>query len=179
MRLLLYSMEFSDFISNKKIFHADHELLRDEAIQELLDKQTDYDMIAYTGLKKIMLINIDALQIDHANNYYYEYDIDDQCDIITDFHIADSPHIKLSIIVGSYQYESSEILLTAAPYSRFKLRITFTTVPDAFKEIRIHYTKHLCTADLVKQLAYSTLLTKSMVYSNGICIKRELTKYGR
>jgi hypothetical protein len=98
--------------------------------------------------------------------------------IYKDF-FADDPRLKLSIIVGSYQYESSEILLTAAPYSRFKLRITFTTVPDAFKEIRIHYTKYLCTADLVKQLAYSTLLTKTMVYSNGICIKRELTKYGR
>jgi hypothetical protein len=167
-----------------------------EALELLCDKQDDYDIIAFGCLKKLLIMNIGVLQSDHCGRYYYEYDINDKCDYITDFTIS-CGGLKFTprIVIGLDEYEADkirELILVAAVHSPIKLRVYFDAAPNAnmladtkpydimpnsSKEIRIHYTAHICSNSVVYRLTHSTVLTDLIVYSGGMCINRELTKY--
>ena len=176
-------MNFDEFMTNKKVFNSDKFMSDIEGLELLLSKQNDFDMVKYPCIKKLMILNIPVMEKDNDGNYYYDYELKRDCDIISDFTVnSNVPNIKYSFICGINEYEINDlkyILLAACLYSAFKLRITFTNdnIPKTEdKEIFLTYYKYICNRNISYFLMKNKMITPSIIYSEGCCLKNNLIK---
>ena len=174
-------MNFEEFMTDKKVFVSDDFMSDTEGLKLLLSKQSEFDMVKYPYIKKLLILNIPVMEKDNDGNYYYDCEIKRDCDIISDFTVnSNDPNIKFSFICGINEYEINDlkyILLAACVYSAIKLRITFNDdkIPiKEKKEVIFSYYKYISNRNISFYLMKNKMITPAIIYSEGSCLKNNL-----
>jgi len=170
-------MNFDEFMTDKKVFVSNDFMSDVEGLKLLLSKQSEYDIVKYPCVKKLLIFNIPVMEKDNDGNYYYDCELKRDCDIISDFAVnSNDPNIKFSFICGINEYEINElknILLAACAYSAVKLRITFNDdkIPKTEKkEVIFTYYKYICNRNISYYLMKNKMITPAIIYSEGCCL---------
>ena len=171
-------MNFEEFMTDKKVYVSDQFMSDTEGLKLLLSKQSEFDIVKYPFIKKILIFNIPVMEKDNDGNYYYDCEIKRDCDIISDFTInSNDLNIRFSFICGINEYEINDlkyILLAACVYSAIKLRITFNDdkMPRTEKtEVIFTYYKYICNRNISYYLMKNKMITPTIIYNEGLCLK--------
>ena len=168
---------YNDLINKKNIYHSNENMSRFEGLTLLIDKEKDYDIITYNDETKLLFLNIGVLKANKNGNFYYDYEIDRDSDIIDNIDIIiDDLNVKLSYIIGLDEYELKDInefLYIASVYNSFKLRIIFNEIPIPNKEIIIKSRKYLLKSELRQLLMRNKIITDSIIYIDGCTRKKD------
>lgn len=173
-------MDFNEYMKDKRIFACNDSLTSMQSLELLLSKQNDFDIVKYPYLKKILILNIPMMEKDNDGNYYYDYELQRDCDFISDFTINanDNPNVKFSFVCGLFEYKLEElkvILLAACMYTPIKLRITFNEKKE--KEIIFTCYKYLCNRNISYYLMKNKMITPVIIYNEGVCLKNHIIQY--
>ena len=170
-------MNFEEYMKDKSVFilNNDKNLEYYESFKILIEKEKEFSMIKYNYHKNLLVLNIAVMECDNNGKYYYDYEIERDCDIIDDFKfIANDLDVTFKFICGLNEFSIDEIksfLLVSAMYNQLKLRITFNEISRTNKEISIYYSKYLCKTDIKKELMKNRIITPSIIYNQGVCIR--------
>lgn len=168
---------YNDLINKKNIFHSNENMTRLEGLTLLIDKEKDYDIITYNDETKLLFLNIGVLKANKNGNFYYDYEIDRDSDIIDNINIViNDLNVNLSYIIGLDEYELKDIkefLYIASLYNCFKLRIVFNEIPIPNKEIIIKSRKYLLKSELKQLLMRNKIITDSIIYIDGCTRKKD------
>lgn len=169
-------MDFNEYMKDKIIFNSNNYLTTEQGLDLFIQKENEYDLIGYSYLKKLLILNIPILESNNDGKYYYEYIFNRDCDIISGFNfIATDLDVTFTFICGYDEYNIlniKEFLLTSSIFNELKLRITFNKIPEINKEILIYYCKYICNNDIRNYLNNNKIITSSLIYNNGVCIKK-------
>ena len=166
---------YDNFISNKKILHADNVNNYTDALIFYINNKKNFDIITYNNFDQFSLLNVDILKKDNNDNYYYEYSVPKIGDIIDNIHIECLIQTKINYYINNYEYKSNEFdefIFVAAPYSELKIRITFLEIPKNNTEFIIKSTNYILNNEDIKKLSSSKVITKKNIYNEGICISK-------
>lgn len=170
-------INYNDLINKNKIYHSNENMTRLEGLRLFNDKEKDYDMITYNDEIKLLFLNVGVLKANKNGNFYYDYEIDRDSDIIDNIDIIiDNLNVKLSYIIGLDEYEIKDIkefIYVASIYNYFKLRIVFNEIPIPNKEIIIKSRKYLLKSELRQLLMRNKIITDSIIYIDGCTRKKD------
>ncbi len=169
-------IDLYDFLSKKKIIHSEMTTNYKHGLIFFIENKEQCDAITYNSVRHFSINNISMLELDEKGNYFYEFSVDMTSDIIDNIIFEKSPNLssQFTYYIGGKIYLPNEIkkfITCAAPYSDFKVRITFFQKPnnnDEFKMIMRNYLlnpedrKILCTHSLGVKCDYFS-------YYNGVC----------
>ena len=145
-----------------------------EALLFFVENKENADIITYNKVDIFSLLSVDVLRIG-KQHYYYEYSVDRTGDIIDNIRFESSnKNIRINYYIGGYKYEPSEVkefILVSAPYTDFKIRITFLEKPSNEDEFSIHSRVYLLDTEYRKKMARNTVITNTNIYKDGICAK--------
>jgi len=80
------------------------------------------------------LFEISLFKIDSDGNYFYEYSLEKNSDMINNIRLESVLNLKLTYNIGGIEYTPEEIekfLLISAPFHDFKIKITFLEKPKS------------------------------------------------
>jgi len=168
-------INYDDMINNLNILHSNTISNMTDGLKFLIDSQCDG--ISYNRTREFLLSNIDVFERDNYGNYFYEYSLDRENDIIDNFNFeSTNKNVKYNYIIGGYKYDINDInefITIASQYSDFIIRITFLEKPNINDEIKMYYRVFLLETDLRNYFIKNAIKTKSILYSDGMCNRLE------
>jgi len=172
-------INYYDFINGIMILHSKTVNNSADGIKFLIENDTD--AVTYNHTDKLLLFNISVLHIDSDGNYYHDYFLEKNCDIISNIHFASSRkiNVKLTYYIGGIEYkfkEINELLLACGLHNEFKIRITFMEKPSVDDEFSFSSKMFVLKPKCTDILRHNTVYTKNNIYHNGICFKKIPTK---
>jgi len=99
------------------------------------------DIITYDSKIILILYNNNIVNKNSDNNYYYEYELNYDCDIIENIRIETKIKLYIKYIINNMEYENFDSLLVKN--KNLKLKIIFLNKPLSINEIIIHYKSYL------------------------------------
>ena len=172
------TINLEDFLSSKKIVHGESEINHTNGIRFLIENQEkeNADIITYNYTKHFSMFGISVLEMDKKGNYFYEYSLDRNGDIVDNicFESCSNLNAQLSYYIGGIEYTPEEIdkfVVVSAQYHDFKVRITFLKKPNPGDEFKILSRYYLINSPDRTLLSKSRIRTKNNIYNYGMCIK--------
>ena len=131
------------------------------------------DIISYNTQKKLMMFNVDMLEIDKDRNRIYTFPLKKEADIIDNIHIVSPDNVKVKYIIGGYEYDHINTFLSvSARYHEFHFKLIFTTEPKFRDEITICYRNYLLNSELKESIIRTPVIkTDTNKYNNGMCLR--------
>ena len=171
------TLNIYNFLNKRTMLHSKKVLTFYEGIAFFIDNQHNFDIITYNHTDIFSLFNVAFLKKDADGNYFYEYRFEKHSDIIDNICIT-SPDIKFNItynISGIYYRpeELTKFISVSAPYSDFKVIITFLSKPSPETVFIIEFRNYLINTDDRRLLAKSHVETANNIYVSGVCIKKD------
>jgi hypothetical protein len=172
------TIDLEDFLSSKKIVHGESEINHTNGIRFLIENQEkeNADIITYNYTRRFSMLNISVLEIDKNGNYFYEYSLDRNADIVDNirFESCSNLNAQLTYYIGGIEYLPEEIekfVVVSAQYHEFKVRITFTEKPNLGDKFKLLFRYYLINSPDRTLLSKSRIKTKTNIYNYGMCIK--------
>jgi hypothetical protein len=172
------TINLEDFLSSKKIVHGESEINHTNGIRFLIENQEkeNADIITYNYTKHFSMFGISVLEMDKKGNYFYEYSLDRNGDIIDNIRFESLSNLKvqLSYYIGGIEYSPEEIdkfVVVSAQYHDFKVRITFLEKPNPGDEFKILSRYYLINLQDKGLLSKNRIRTENNIYNYGMCIK--------
>jgi len=169
-------IDFQDFLTNKKIFTSNF-LNEYDAAKYLLNNKENMDIITYNFTRHFSMFNVDVLEKDKNENYYYDVSVDKIGDIVDNIGVKSGENIKLqlSYIIGNNEYQQeqfNEFVIISAKYTSLKIRITFLEKPLMDSEFKINLRYYLLQDNYRELLISHQVMTKNNKYYGGYCYKK-------
>ncbi len=171
------AINLQEFLSSKTILHSDSACEFDDVLRIIIENKPTADIITYNNTRHFLLSRMGDLEKDIDEHYFYEFTVDNNGDIVDNirFETASNLTVLLSYNIGGINYtpeELDEFVIVSSQYNNLTIRVTFLEEPTADDEFNI-ISKYYFIINLQyrKLLATSTVITKSNIYSNGICVK--------
>lgn len=123
------------------------------------------------------------LNVDQDGNLYFETSVNRDGDIVDTFSFNQSNYstrIKVTIFIGRDEYSHSqvdEIVIAAAAYEDFAIRVTFLQTPRQDEEIELrsrYYMFHNQDRQLLKRAIVDT---RNFFYGSGMCCYKNDVKH--
>ncbi len=172
------TIDLEYFLSSKKIVHSEREMYHSEGLTFFLEnnQKENTDIITYNYTRRFSMLSISVLEIDKNGNYFYEYSLDRNGDIVDNirFESCSNLNAQLSYYIGGIEYTPEEIdkfVVVSAQYHEFKVRITFLEKPNPGDEFKILSRYYLINSQDRSLLSKSRIKTKNNIYNYGMCIK--------
>ena len=172
------TIDLEDFLSSKKIIHSETEMNHINGIRFLIENQEkeNADIITYNYTKQFSIFGISVLEMDKKGNYFYEYYLDRNGDIIDNIRFESLSNLKVQLTynIGGIEHTPEEIdkfVVISAQYHEFKVRITFLENPNPGDEFKILSRYYLINSQDRELLSKSRITTKNNIYNYGMCIK--------
>ncbi len=161
------TIDYKKFINSKSIKHSDDANDYFSGLKFLI--QSEADIVTYNGIDKLLLFNISVLNIDKDGNYFYEYAINRNYDIIDNISFnSTNKNIKMTYTINQLEYDIlNEFISISAQYSEFKLKFTFTEKPSVDDVIEIKYRNYLINSKDRELLSKNMVVTDAHKYSSG------------
>ena len=107
------------------------------------------------------------------NNYFYEYDIKNDGDIMDNIRINLPKNAIVNFLIGGYEYDNINTFINLnAPYSEFKLKFIFTEKPTKDDPIGIYYDCYILDGyERNKMRNIKKIKTRTNLYEDGMCLK--------
>ena len=168
-------INYYEFLKEISILQCKNAKNSADGIKSLIENNTD--AITYNHTDKLLLFNVSVLHIDNEGNYFYDYFLEKNCDVISGITFASSRKltVKLTYYIGGIEYkygEIDELLIVCGMYNEFKIRITFLEKPLIDDEFSFSSKMIVLKPKCVDRLRYNTVVTKNNIYHNGICFKK-------
>ena len=172
------TIDLEDFLSSKKIVHGEREMNHTEGLTFFLEnnQKENTDIITYNYTRRFSMLSISVLEIDKNGNYFYEYSLDRNADIVDNIRFESSSNLyaQLTYYIGGIEYLPEEIekfVVVSAQYHEFKVRITFTEKPNLGDKFKLLFRYYLINSPDRTLLSKSRIKTKTNIYNYGMCIK--------
>ena len=123
------------------------------------------------------------LNVDQDGNLYFETSVNRDGDIVDNFSFNQSSYstrIKVTFFIGRDEYSHSqvdEIVIAAAAYEDFVIRVTFLQTPRQDEEIELrsrYYMFHNQDRQLLKR---AIVHTRNFFYGSGMCCYKNDVKH--
>ena len=168
------TIDLYDFLSNKTIIHSENATNFHDGLIFFIENKEQADAITYNSVRHFSINNISMLELDENGNYFYEFSVDRNGDIIDNIFFEKSPNLstQFTYYIGGKRYLPNEVkkfVSCAAMYSDFKVRITFFEKPNANDEFKMTMRNYLLDTGERKSLARSDIKCDDIIYSNGVC----------
>jgi len=172
-------INYYEFMENASIVYSNDEMNYIDAVKFFIHNRETHegevDMFAYNNKEKFLLSSVDFLQVDNNDNYFFEYTLNRDCDIMDNIEVSPkNENIKITYFIGGHQYDAQvvkEFIFVAAMYHCFKIRITFLEKPSENIEFIVHSRKYIMELELREKIMESKLTTDSNIYDQGMCTK--------
>lgn len=167
------TINLQDFLSSKTILHNDTPCEYNNALRFFIENKDNVDIITYENTRHFSLLNVSVLERDTDGNYFYQFSIKRDGDIIDNIRYESISGIpaQLSYYIGGDKYSPEEVdkfVIVSSMYHDFQIRVTFLekqTTNDGFKILSRYY---LVNTEDRKKLATSRVETENIFYSNGM-----------
>jgi hypothetical protein len=174
---IIMAINLEDFLLSKRILHSNIINNYQDAINFYINNKHNTDIVTYTSIRHFVLFNISVLEKDEEDNYFYEFSIQRSGDRIDDIHFESDSNmnVQMSYYIGDIKYtpeEINEFIIIHSQYYNLQIRITFLEKPTMNDEFKIISRYYIINAQDRRILATSNIETKNMVYSNGICNRK-------
>ena len=162
-------------MSHTNILHCHTATKFIEGLEFFVKNEEKMSIVTYNSTDKFFLPSIDSLQKDINNNYYFEYRPKREGDIMDNISIKPiDKNIIISYYIGGYEYEPKnvkEFIYVCAMFNVFKIRLTFLETPTENYKFFVCSRNYILKKGLRKYLYDKTLVTDSIIYSEGTCTK--------
>jgi len=171
------AINLQEFLSSKTILHSETASEFDDALRILIEDKPTADIITYNHTRHFLLSSMGVLEKDIDEHSFYEFTVEKSCDIVDNirFETASNLTVQLSYNIGGINYtpeELDEFVIVSSQYNNLTIRITFLEEPTADDEFNIISQYYfIINLQYRRLLETSTVITKSNIYSNGICVK--------
>ncbi len=167
-------IDLYDFLSNRKIIHSETVTNYYDGLTFFIENKEHADTITYNSVRHISINNVSMLELDEKGNYFYEFFVDRDSDIIDNIFFEKSPNLsaQFTYYISGKRYLPNEIkkfVTCAAIYNDFKVRITFFEKPNANDEFKMIMRNYLLDTEERILLARSHIKCDNIIYSNGVC----------
>lgn len=161
------TIDYKNFINSKSIKHSDEANDYLSGLKFLI--QSEADIVTYNRIDKLLLFNVAVLNIDKDGNYFYDYPINRNYDIIDNISFnSTNKNIKMTYTLSKLEYDIlNEFISISAPYNEFLLRFTFTEKPSIDDIIEIKYRNYLINSKDRELLSKNMVVTDTHKYSDG------------
>ena len=167
-------INLSDFLENKTISHSESASNLTEGLKYFIENEINgVDAITYNSIRQFSIANIGVLEKDENEHFFYEYTIERTSDIVDNISLECSENLKavLSYNIGGKFYEKEQIkkiIFIAAPYTEFKIRITFLEKPKNEDTFNILMRNYIWNSQDRKLLAQSKVKCDNNLYFCGM-----------
>jgi hypothetical protein len=172
------TINLEDFLSSKKIVHGEREMNHTEGLTFFLEnnQKENTDIITYNYTRQFSMLSISVLEIDKNGNYFYEYSLDRNADVVDNirFESCSNLNAQLTYYIGGIEFSPEEIdkfVVVSAQYHEFKIRITFIKKPNLGDKFKLLFRYYLINSPDRTLLSKSRIKTKNNIYNYGMCIK--------
>jgi hypothetical protein len=168
-------IDLYNFLSDKTIIHSEYATDYKTGLLFFVENKKCADAITYNSVRHFSIYNISMFELDEKGNYFYEFSIDKNGDIIDNITLEHLPNInaQLTYYISSKKFlpeEVNKFVICAAMYTDFKVRVTFLEKPDINSEFRVIMRNYLLQSELREMISNSPLGVKcgNIRYYNGI-----------
>jgi len=136
------------------------------------ENEKNTDIITYNDLNHFLLFNIDVLQINENGNYFYEYTPKRDGDNI---RYESDLNEQLTYYFNGIKYipeDVSEFIFCSAPYTEFKIRITFLEKPNTNDEFKINARHWIINSNDRKTIISKPVIVKNIIYKDGVYVQK-------
>jgi len=172
------TINLQDFLSSKRILHNETETDCDynNGLKFFIINKDNADIITYKNTRHFSLLNIGVLERDADGNFYYQFSVKRDGDIIDNifYESISGINAQLSYYIGGDKYMPEEIdkfVIVSSMYHDFQIRVTFLEKQTTNDEFKIHSRYYVVNSDDKKYLKTSRVVTKNIIYSDGMCCK--------
>ncbi len=168
---------YDKFMDERHVLHCDTAKDSEDCLRFLIENEKNADIVSYNKTDKFSLLSVDVLKTDENNNYYYDFYVARTGDILDNISfklLNQNINTKISFYIGGYQFDPNivkEVIFCAAMYHEFKIRITFLEKPLNEIEFAINSRVYFLGDKHRKQMAKSTIITKTNIYRYGDCLQ--------
>jgi hypothetical protein len=166
------TINLKDFLSSKTILHNDTPCEYNNAVKFFIENKDNVDIITYENTRHFSLLNFSVLERDTDGNYFYQFSIKRDGDIIDNIRYESISGIpaQLSYYIGCDKYSPEEVdkfVIVSSIYHDFQIRVTFLEKPtnDEFKILSRYY---LVNTEDRKKLATNRVETENIFYGDGM-----------
>lgn len=99
------------------------------------------DAITYNSKIILILYNSNIIKKNENNNYYFEYELNYECDIIDNITFETILHLEINYIIENIEYKIFNKSLIKN--KKLKIKFIFLNKPLLINEIIIHYKSYL------------------------------------
>lgn len=168
-------IDIYDFLSNRKIIHSETATNYSDGLMFFIENKEDADAITYNSVRHFSINNVNMLELDEKGNYFYEFSVDRNSDIIDNISFEKSPNLSamFTYYIGGKRYLPNEVKKFVTCVWQYivslKVRITFFEKPNANDEFKMIMRNYLLNTEDRKSLAHSDIKCDDIIYSNGVC----------
>lgn len=175
-------VRLNEFLSNKNILHSDASNYTD-ALMFLIRNKDVADVVIYETKRQFSVSNIGMLEMDSNNHYYYEFSVNREGDIVNDIKLESKfkNDLQMTFNIGGIDYKQHEItefVACCAMYNDFRIRITFSKLPQPNDTFTIIFKNYILKVEDRLALIHSKVITKKCIFSNGVCLKNNMYSKG-
>ena len=168
------TIDLYDFLSKKNIIHSETVTNFHDGLIFFIENKEQADAITYNSVRHFSINNISMLELDEKGNYFYEFSVDRNGDIIDNIFFEKSPNLstQFTYYIGGKRYLPNEVkkfVSCAAMYSDFKVRITFFEKPNANDEFKMIMRNYLLNPEVRKLLVHNSIKCDDIKFSGGVC----------
>jgi hypothetical protein len=169
-------IDLYDFLSNKIIIHSEDVTNHKDGLILFIENKEHADAITYNSVRHFSINNISMLELDEKGNFFYEFSVDRNGDIIDNIILGHLSNInaQLTYYISGKRFLPNEVkkfVFCCAMYNDLKIRVTFLEKPNANDEFRIIMRNYLLDPIDRKSLATNPLGVEcdNIRYYNGVC----------
>jgi len=162
------------FLSDKTIIHSENATNFHDGLIFFIENKEQADAITYNSVRHFSINNISMLELDEKGNYFYEFSVDRNGDIIDNIFFKKSSNLRtqFTYYIGGKRYLPNEVkkfVSCAAMYSDFKVRITFFEKPKANDEFKMIMRNYLLNPEVRNLLVHNSIKCDGIKFSGGVC----------
>ena len=159
--------DWQNFITTAQVQRCDGTVL--DALSCLINEHVDVVTNEYS--KHIELANVAYLELDEEKQRFLEF-VPDHAGVDAIGNITASDNVRLSFMINHRTYTPTEIgefIYAAAPYTEFRIRVTFVEPPSSHDRVYIRGCNYMLASDLREQINRAEIVVgNNLLYSDGV-----------